>query len=105
MDQRPEDYAHLRETYRPSHADFAYDQKYGYRDHRGGGRSSARETLSRVIGGALAKLYLQNFKISILAYVSRIGKIGLPDGFVPNGQADIMKSEVACPTCKLQEKC
>ncbi|MEZ5084278.1 MAG: chorismate synthase, partial [Bacteroidales bacterium] len=69
------DYDHLKESYRPSHADFTYEAKYGIRDHRGGGRSSARETAVRVAGGAIAKLFLRKTGIEILAYVSQIGKI------------------------------
>ncbi len=104
MDQRPDDYVHLRETYRPSHADFVYEQKYGHRDYRGGGRASARETVARVIGGALAKIYLQKFDISIQGYVSRIGKIGLPENYIPSTASDILKSEVACPDEKTSKK-
>ncbi len=58
-DSRPEDYDHLKNVYRPSHADYTYDKKYGLRDHRGGGRSSARETLARVVGGAFANIILR----------------------------------------------
>jgi len=61
-DQKPQDYSQLKELYRPSHADFTYDQKYGIRDYRGGGRSSARETACRVVGGAIAKLLLKQEK-------------------------------------------
>jgi chorismate synthase len=97
IDQRPEDYVHLRETYRPSHADFVYDKKYGCRDHRGGGRASSRETLSRVIGGALTKLYLQRHNISIMAYVRQIGKCSLPEGFIPGSPEEVLRSEIGCP--------
>lgn len=69
------DYSHLKDTYRPSHADYTYDAKYGIRDYRGGGRSSARETAARVVGGALAKQLLTG--ISIKAYVSSVGPIHL----------------------------
>lgn len=71
------DYDELKDVYRPSHADFTYDMKYGHRDHRGGGRSSARETVTRVIGGAIAKLFLKQIGVEIFAYVSQIGKITL----------------------------
>lgn len=72
-DQRPEEYDVLIDVFRPSHADFTYYKKYGIRDHRGGGRASARETLARVAGGALAKLYLKTRNISIEAHISQIG--------------------------------
>lgn len=72
-DQRPEDYDHLKDVYRPSHADFTYQVKYGIRDHRGGGRASARETASRVVAGALAKQALNTMGISINARALMIG--------------------------------
>ncbi|MFN5415801.1 MAG: chorismate synthase [Flavobacteriia bacterium] len=72
------DYEHLKDTFRPSHADFTYQEKYGNRDHRGGGRSSARETASRVVAGALAKLYLKQVGIEITAFVDQVGKIRIP---------------------------
>lgn len=103
-DQRPEDYVHLRDTFRPSHADFTYDRKYGHRDHRGGGRASARETLSRVVGGALAKLLLAREGITVMAYISKIGKISLPEGYVPDGTEGIRTSPVACPDEKTSKK-
>ena len=76
-DQKPEDYDQLKDLYRPSHADFTYDQKYGFRDYRGGGRSSARETACRVVGGAIAKLLLNQSKINITAYVTQVGTVCL----------------------------
>ncbi|MBS4056598.1 MAG: chorismate synthase [Bacteroidales bacterium] len=74
-DQRPSDYDALKDVYRPSHADYVYQTKYGIRDHRGGGRSSARETVSRVVGGAIAKLLLKRHGIQVIGYVSAIGTI------------------------------
>ena len=74
--QHSQDYEHLRELYRPSHADYVYEQKYGLRDHRGGGRSSARETAVRVVAGAIAKQFLKGIKIT--AYVSAVGELVLP---------------------------
>lgn len=71
--QKTEDYAHLKDAYRPSHADYTYDKKYGIRDYRGGGRSSARETISRVVGGAIARQLLPDIKIN--AFVSSVGDI------------------------------
>ena len=71
--QHSQDYENLRTLFRPSHADFTYYNKYGVRDHRGGGRSSARITISRVVGGAFAKLALRQLDISIQAYTSQVG--------------------------------
>ncbi|HEY1006540.1 MAG TPA: chorismate synthase [Sphingobacteriaceae bacterium] len=78
-DQRSKDYAHNKETFRPSHADYTYQAKYGVRDHRGGGRSSARETAARVAAGALAKLLLIQSKIEIFAHVSAVGMVEAPN--------------------------
>jgi chorismate synthase len=77
-DQRSKDYSHNTDVYRPSHADYTYDAKYGIRDHRGGGRSSARETAARVAAGAIAKLFLKHHGIEIFAHVSSVGKIVAP---------------------------
>ena len=73
--QKSDDYSHIKDNYRPSHADYVYDQKYGFRDYRGGGRSSARETASRVVAGAIAKQMLPEIKIN--AFVSSVGHIHL----------------------------
>lgn len=78
-DQRSKDYTHVKDTYRPSHADYTYDSKYGNRDYRGGGRSSARETAARVAAGAIAKLLLKHAGIEIFAHVSAVGKIEAPN--------------------------
>ena len=78
-DHRSKDYEHNKNVYRPSHADYTYDAKYGIRDHRGGGRSSARETAARVAAGAIAKLLLQHAGIEIFAHVSAVGKINAPE--------------------------
>jgi len=78
-DQRSKDYSHNTDVYRPSHADYTYDAKYGIRDHRGGGRSSARETAARVAAGAIAKLLLKHHGIEIFAHVSAVGKIQAPN--------------------------
>lgn len=74
-DQRSKDYSNISNKYRPSHADYTYQQKYGNRDYRGGGRSSAREHIARVVAGAFAKLVLQKYNITITAYTSQIGDI------------------------------
>lgn len=76
-DARSSDYDALKEVYRPSHADYTYDAKYGFRDHRGGGRSSARETACRVVGGAIAKMFLANHGVKIHAWVSQVGPISI----------------------------
>ena len=78
-DQRSKDYSHNTDVYRPSHADYTYDAKYGIRDHRGGGRSSARETAARVAAGAVAKLLLKHYGVEIFAHVSSVGKIIAPN--------------------------
>ena len=75
--QHSQDYENMRNMFRPSHADYTYQQKYGIRDHRGGGRSSARITISRCVGGALAKLVLKQLGISVQAYTSQVGDIAL----------------------------
>ena len=77
QNQHSTDYDHLKEVYRPSHADFTYQQKYGIRDHRGGGRSSARETAARVVAGAVAKLVLKTKGVEITAYTSQVGHIAM----------------------------
>ncbi len=78
-DQRSKDYGHNIDVYRPSHADYTYDVKYGIRDHRGGGRSSARETAARVAAGAIAKLLLQTYNIEIFGHVTAVGRINAPN--------------------------
>lgn len=74
-DQRSKDYSDIKDTYRPAHADYVYDHKYGFRDYRGGGRSSARETAMRVAGGAIAKKVLAQFGVSVRGYLSQLGPI------------------------------
>ena len=75
LDYKPSDYDNMKDAFRPSHADFTYLQKYGLRDHRGGGRSSARETAARVFGGAIAKQILAVQGVTINAFVTQVGKI------------------------------
>jgi chorismate synthase len=96
-DQKPEDYNQLKDLYRPSHADFTYDQKYGFRDYRGGGRSSARETACRVVGGAIAKLLLNQVKINITAYVTQVGTVCLEKDYHSLDLDKIETSPVRCP--------
>jgi len=97
QDQRPEDYDQLKELYRPSHADFTYEARYGIRDPRGGGRASARTTLAVVAGGAMAKLLLASYQISIYGFVSQIGPYSLPADFTLVDSALIGLSPLACP--------
>lgn len=78
-DERSSDYEHLKDVYRPSHADFTYEKKYGIRDHRGGGRSSARETACRIVAGAIAKQILETLGIEFSTYVDQVGYIKLQD--------------------------
>ena len=96
QDQRSKDYSHLENTFRPSHADFTYQEKYGIRDYRGGGRSSARETAARVAAGAVAKLLLDEYGVQIFAFVSQVGDLKAPH----YTQLDLTKTEdtiVRCP--------
>lgn len=95
--QHSTDYNSIKEVYRPSHADYTYSIKYGIRDHRGGGRSSARETISRVVGGAMAKIALKQIGIHITAYTSQVGPIRLEGNYK---EYDLTLSEgnpVRCP--------
>lgn len=95
--QHSSDYNNLREVFRPSHADYTYHNKYGIRDHRGGGRSSARETISRVVAGALAKLALQQLHIDIKAYTSQVGDIKLDKPYTAYDLSTIEDNDVRCP--------
>jgi len=93
--QKSDDYSHIKDNYRPSHADYVYDQKYGFRDYRGGGRSSARETASRVVAGAIAKQMLSDIKIN--AYVSAVGPLSLDTPYRDLDFAKIESNPVRCP--------
>lgn len=96
-DQRSKDYSHIQDKFRPSHADFTYHAKYGSRDYRGGGRSSARETLARVAAGAIAKQFLATKGISINAYVSQVGALALDDDYTQLDFSKIEDNIVRCP--------
>lgn len=96
-DQRSKDYAHIAEQFRPSHADFTYQAKYGVRDYRGGGRSSARETAARVAAGALAKLLLAHAGVRIQAYVSQVGKLKLTTPYQELNLDLAEENAVRCP--------
>ncbi|WP_321334902.1 chorismate synthase [uncultured Bacteroides sp.] len=97
QNQHSDDYDNMKELYRPSHADYTYNVKYGIRDHRGGGRSSARETISRVVGGALAKLALNQLGIHITAFTSQVGSIRLEKDYKEYNLDAIEDNSVRCP--------
>ena len=102
--QQSEDYDHLKDVFRPSHADYTYQEKYGNRDYRGGGRASARETIARVVAGAIAKLVLKELPISIVAYTSQIGHLATT---LPYQQLDLSQVEasmVRCPEREIAEQ-
>ena len=105
-DQHSSDYDELRTKYRPGHADFTYDYKFGHRDYRGGGRASARETASRVVAGAIAKQILALQGITVNAYTSQIGDIALPDGFKfePSMAGTVESNPARCPDAATAER-
>ncbi|MBN8684196.1 MAG: chorismate synthase [Chitinophagales bacterium] len=104
-DQRSKDYEHLAEAFRPSHADYTWHVKYGgHRDHRGGGRSSARETAARVAAGALAKLFLRTQGIFVHAYVSQVGALQLTQAYTELDLALTESNEVRCPDPEMAER-
>ena len=97
QNQHSSDYDNMKDVFRPSHADFTYYYKYGTRDHRGGGRSSARITISRCVAGALAKLALRQLGISIHAYTSQVGDIALERDYHLYDLAQTETNAVRCP--------
>jgi chorismate synthase len=102
--QHSADYDNMQDLYRPSHADFTYHKKYGIRDHCGGGRSSARETIARCVGGALAKLALRQIGVSFYAYTSQVGDIKLEHDYTHYDLSRIEDNPVRCPDAeKAQE--
>ncbi|MDR1805111.1 MAG: chorismate synthase, partial [Flavobacteriales bacterium] len=103
-DYKSEDYNHLRNVYRPSHSDFTYEKKYGIRDYRGGGRSSARETICRVVAGSIAKQVIKN--IHILSYVSSVGNISINKSYqdLDLSKKNIEKSPIRCPDPHTEKK-
>ena len=102
--QHSSDYDNMKDVYRPSHADYTYQQKYGIRDHRGGGRSSARETISRCVAGAIAKLVLKQLNISITAYTSQVGAIKLDKTYKECDLSLIESTPVRCPDMEKAEE-
>jgi chorismate synthase len=101
-DHKTKDYRHIKDVYRPSHADYTYDKKYGIRDYRGGGRSSARETACRVVAGAIAKQILPQIKIN--AFVSSVGEIFIDKPYQDLDFDKIEDNPVRCPDSKTAEK-
>ena len=95
--QKSSDYKHISNSFRPSHADFTYEKKYGARDYRGGGRSSARETANWVAAGAIAKKFLNSLDISINAYVSKVGKCQIDIDYKKLDFSKIESNIVRCP--------
>ena len=109
-DQRSKDYSHIQDKFRPSHADFTYQMKYGIRDYRGGGRSSARETAARVAAGAIAKLFLKQYGIEIFAHVSAVGNIQAPNlelndlnGLLENRESNIVRCADPASASEMEE--
>ena len=103
-DQKSKDYSHIADKFRPSHADFTYQEKYGLRDYRGGGRSSARETAARVAAGAIAKLFLQSQGIQIAAYVSQVGLIKVQQPYQELDLSQVESTPVRCPDLAVAEE-
>lgn len=96
-DQHSSDYSNMRDVFRPSHADYTYYNKYGLRDHRGGGRSSARETIARVVGGAIAKQCLQQVGIEVKAWTQQVGSISCNTDWTQLDLTQIESNAVRCP--------
>ncbi|WP_299149047.1 chorismate synthase [uncultured Dokdonia sp.] len=101
--QKSKDYGHIKDTYRPSHADYTYDKKYGNRDYRGGGRSSARETASRVVAGAIAKQFLQG--ITFHAFTSAVGDLSMDTPYQELDFNEIEKNDVRCADSAFAKAC
>lgn len=103
-DHHSADYSNIKDIYRPSHADFTYSAKYGIRDYRGGGRSSARETISRVVAGAFAKQALKTVGIDICAYTSQVGNITMNKKYTELDLTAIDSNDVRCPDAEAADK-
>jgi chorismate synthase len=104
QNQHSKDYDHMKDLYRPSHADFTYQFKYGIRDHRGGGRSSARETAARVVAGAVAKLVLKQSGVEIQAFTSQVGPVAMTGTIETTDLSLIESNIVRCPEPETAEK-
>ena len=103
-DAKPEDYDRLKKVFRPSHADITYEKKYGLRDYRGGGRSSARETVNWVVAGSIASQILSKKDIFINSYVSSVGNIDLEEDYLDVDKKSIYKNAIRCPDEKAAKK-
>ncbi|MEN7546777.1 chorismate synthase [Rapidithrix thailandica] len=103
-DQRSKDYSHIKDVFRPSHADYTFQEKYGVRDYRGGGRSSARETAARVAAGAIAKQFLKQLGINVHAYVSQVGAMKLSTPYQQLDLSTIDDTIVRCPDPAMAEQ-
>ena len=103
-DAKSKDYTHVKDTFRPSHADFTYQKKYGIRDYRGGGRSSARETACRVVAGAIAQQILDKVDVKITAYVSALGNVKLNKCYKDLDLSQVDANMVRCPDVTIAEK-
>ncbi|MBN7809357.1 chorismate synthase [Algoriphagus sp. H41] len=103
-DQKSKDYSHIADKFRPSHADYTYFEKYGIRDYRGGGRSSARETAARVAAGAIAKQFLQTKNIQIQAFVSQVGELGLEKDYTELNLDLAEENIVRCPDPEIADR-
>lgn len=103
-DAKSKDYDNLKDVYRPSHADFTYQEKYGIRDYKGGGRSSARETAARVAAGAIAKLLLKHEGIDIAAFVSQIGEVVLETPLTEVSLKEVESNVVRCPDAVIAQQ-
>lgn len=102
--QQSKDYEHLKDIFRPSHADYTYQTKYGIRDHRGGGRTSARETITRVVAGAVAKLVLQQQGVQITAFTSQVGHISMTQNYKECDFSAIEQNVIRCPQTDIAEQ-
>ena len=103
-DQRSKDYDHIARAFRPSHADYTWETKYGVRDYRGGGRSSARETAARVAAGAIAKMFLHSVGIRVQGYVSQVGAIALKNDYTALDLSQTEQNDVRCPDPAMAQK-
>ncbi len=101
QDQKSKDYSHIKDKYRPSHADYVYQAKYGHRDYRGGGRSSARETACRVVAGAIAEQMLAQSGVEVYAYVSQVGQQSLSKPYQELDLSQVFSNDVRCPDSEM----
>lgn len=102
--QHSKDYSNMKDIFRPSHADYTYQTKYGIRDYRGGGRTSARETIARVVAGAIAKLALKQLGVCIFAYTSQVGTLALDKDYTQYDLSKIEANNVRCPDSEMAER-